>query len=82
MKMKCLGGYLKIATVEFTHKEPTSNIRFLGDHHYQWLGNLGNVIEIMEGVRNAVKELNEDYFAKSRIKLEQFMMKRYILIPQ
>ena len=49
-----------IAEVEFTHKEPTSNIRFLGDsslaiNAVRQSG--ANVIEIMQGVRNAVKEL-------------------------
>ncbi|MFP6778834.1 MAG: efflux RND transporter permease subunit [Alphaproteobacteria bacterium] len=63
-----------IAEVEFTHKEPTSNIRFLGDsslaiNAVRQSG--GNVIEIMKGVRNAVKELNEDSLPNLGLKLEQ-----------
>ena len=63
-----------IATVEFTHKEPTSNIRFLGDsslaiNAVRQSG--ANVIEIMKGVRNAVKELNEDSLPSLGLKLEQ-----------
>jgi len=63
-----------IATVEFTHKEPISNIRFLGDsslaiNAVRQSG--ANVIEIMEGVRNAVKELNENSLPSLGLKLEQ-----------
>ena len=63
-----------IGTVEFSHKEPTSNIRFLG---YSSLAinavrqSGGNVIEIMEGVREAVKELNNDILPDLGLKLEQ-----------
>lgn len=63
-----------IGTVEFTYKEPTANIRFLG---YSSLAinavrqSGGNVIEIMEGVREAVKELNNDTLPGLGLKLEQ-----------
>ena len=63
-----------IATVEFTHKEPSSNIRFLGNsslaiNAVRQSG--ANVIEIMRGVRNAVKELNEESLPSLGLKLEQ-----------
>ncbi len=63
-----------IAIVEFTHKEPTSNIRFLGSsslaiNAVRQSG--ANVIEIMRGVRAAVKELNEESLPNLGLKLEQ-----------
>jgi hydrophobic/amphiphilic exporter-1 (mainly G- bacteria), HAE1 family len=63
-----------IATVEFTHKEPSSNIRFLGKsslaiNAVRQSG--ANVIEIMRGVRNAVTELNEESLPSLGLKLEQ-----------
>ncbi|MBE52894.1 MAG: acriflavin resistance protein, partial [Pelagibacterales bacterium] len=63
-----------IGDVRFTHKEPTSNIRFLGDssiaiNAVRQSG--ANVIEIMAGIREAIKELNEDILPNLGLKIEQ-----------
>ncbi len=63
-----------IAEVEFTHKEPTANIRFLGDsslaiNAVRQSG--GNVIEIMQGIREVIKELNENTLPDLGLKLNQ-----------
>ena len=63
-----------IGNVEFTHKEPASNIRFLG-HDSLAINAVrqsgANVIEIMRGIREAVSDLNQDSLPSLGLKLDQ-----------
>ncbi len=63
-----------IATVKFAHKEPTAQIRFLGDtaiavNAVRQTG--ANVIETMQGIRDAIDELNESALPDAGLYLTQ-----------
>ncbi len=63
-----------IATVEFSHKDPTSMIRFLGEpslaiNAVRETG--ANVIEVMNGIRAAIDELNTTVLPDSGLYLTQ-----------
>ena len=63
-----------IATVKFAHKEPTAHIRFLGDtaiavNAVRQTG--ANVIETMQGIRDAIDELNESALPDAGLYLTQ-----------
>ncbi len=63
-----------IAEVSFGYREPTSNIRFLGDSAiaFNALRETGaNVIEIMDGIAVAVDELNEQVVPGAGLTLKQ-----------
>ena len=63
-----------IATIRFSHKEPTAQIRFLGDtaiavNAVRQTG--ANVIETMQGIRDAIDELNESALPDAGLYLTQ-----------
>ena len=63
-----------IATIRFAHKEPTAQIRFLGDtaiavNAVRQTG--ANVIETMQGIRDAIDELNESALPDAGLYLTQ-----------
>ena len=63
-----------VATVKFAHKEPTAQIRFLGDtaiavNAVRQTG--ANVIETMQGIRDAIDELNESALPDAGLYLTQ-----------
>ena len=63
-----------VATVEFGHKKPGSNIRMLGQSAmaFNALRETGaNVIEIMSGISEAVDELNAAAVPNAGLKLQQ-----------
>ena len=63
-----------IADVSFGFREPTSNIRFLGESAlaFNALRETGaNVIEIMDGIAEAVEELNAQAVPNARLTLKQ-----------
>jgi len=63
-----------IATVEFAYKEPTADIRYLGDAAMaiNAQGETGsNVIDTMEGIREAVAELNAGPLPAAGLKIKQ-----------
>ena len=63
-----------IGTVNFTHKEPRSNIRFLGDSSLAISAvrqSGANVIETMSGIRNTIQELNDEILPGLGLKIEQ-----------
>ena len=63
-----------IGIVNFTHKEPRSNIRFLGDSSLAISAvrqSGANVIETMSGIRNTIQELNDEILPGLGLKIEQ-----------
>ncbi len=63
-----------IGIVNFTHKEPRSNIRFLGDSSLAISAvrqSGANVIETMSGVRSTIQELNDEILPGLGLKIEQ-----------
>ena len=63
-----------IGIVNFTHKEPRSNIRFLGDSSLAISAvrqSGANVIETMSGVRSTIQELNNEILPGLGLKIEQ-----------
>ncbi|MFQ5618066.1 MAG: efflux RND transporter permease subunit [Rhodospirillales bacterium] len=63
-----------IATVRYSHKEPTAHIRFLGDpaiavNAVRATG--ANVIETMQGIRQAIGELNKSALPAAGLNLTQ-----------
>ena len=63
-----------IGMVNFTHKEPRSNIRFLGDSSLAISAvrqSGANVIETMSGVRSTIQELNNEILPGLGLKIEQ-----------
>ena len=63
-----------VARVEFGYKEPTAAIRFLGDGAvaFNAVRQTGaNVIETMDGIAEAVEELNRDVMSNAQLTLTQ-----------
>ncbi len=63
-----------IGRVSFDYKEPSAHIRFMGEpalaiNAIRETGS--NVIEVMNGIREALKELNEDILPDARLYLTQ-----------
>jgi hydrophobic/amphiphilic exporter-1 (mainly G- bacteria), HAE1 family len=64
----------EIASVEFAYKDPTSNIRVLGEGAVAFNAKRetgANVIETMEGIKAAIKELNEGPIPRAGLRLRQ-----------
>jgi len=63
-----------LAEVKFANKEPTSNIRILGEQAMAFNARReagANVISTMEGIAEAIKELNESVIPNAGLKLQQ-----------
>ncbi len=63
-----------IAEVKFAYKDPTSNIRVLGENAVAFNAKRetgANVIETMAGIKTAVKELNEGPIPRAGLRLRQ-----------
>jgi len=64
----------QIAEVKFAYKDPTSNIRILGESAMAFNAKRetgANVIETMAGIKTAIKELNESAIPRAGLKLRQ-----------
>ncbi len=64
----------EVAEVKFAYKDPTSNIRVLGENAMAFNAKRetgANVIETMAGIKAAVKELNEGPIPRAGLKLRQ-----------
>lgn len=63
-----------IANVQFAYKDPLAKIRFLGEEAIAFNAQRetgANVIETMEGIREAVKELNASVIPREGLRLRQ-----------